>query len=549
MWIENGTFKQQHLASCRLNVPFLDSMSLLQMTLQHFVVLALAVFPLRGLAQPLPSNAPVAGPPRVNFTAAPIAPPMTAPVPNLFTFSPVMSPPTNAPVGTPATWSPVTNAPIVSPPSNAPIRAPTNAPILAPTNAPIVAPTNLPIVTPTNLPIVAPTNVPIRAPTMAPIVAVTTAPVLLPTTALPTRMPALAPVTEVPTISPSLAPTTLAPTTAAPVDPFVFVKRDEIVQHLTITYPGVKKLDFDAEEVYSEEISPWFDAYFVENRRRLQESVGIRNMVSHVDFADQEVTDTANTITYTQSLSYEANGNAPPPQEIVKLPFDDASYRDKLTPILQNRVSGFDTWTGALATPKIVPPPGPDNPVKDETFFSPAIISGIAGGGIALCGLLGFLLFCCMKNRKKHKDYGKAEEQPPDQFQFSRDSEDGISIMDEPLAKRAGASTDGTSLGYGDQRYVGTESSILFVVVVSDLNRSVATVDYDYSKAYGGGAGSVVSSVGGTLGDTTRLTAENVGSTRAALGANVQDVRQQGGVHEEVIVIEAPPGYVKRLSA
>lgn len=73
---------------------------------------------------------------------------------------------------------------------------------------------------------------------------------------------------------------------------------------------------------------------------------------------------------------------------------------------------------------------------------------------------------------------------------------------------------------------------------------SVATVDYDYSKAYGGGAASVVSSVGGTLGDTTRLTAENVGSTRAALGANVLDVRQQGGVHEEVIVIEAPPGYV-----
>eukprot|EP00978_Attheya_sp_CCMP212_P038057 scaffold185039_cov25-Attheya_sp.AAC.1 len=36
-------------------------------------------------------------------------------------------------------------------------------------------------------------------------------------------------------------------------------------------------------------------------------------------------------------------------------------------------------------------------------------------------------------------------------------------------------------------------------------DQSVATVDYDYSKAYGGGGGaSVVSSAGGTLGSGTR---------------------------------------------
>jgi hypothetical protein len=74
---------------------------------------------------------------------------------------------------------------------------------------------------------------------------------------------------------------------------------------------------------------------------------------------------------------------------------------------------------------------------------------------------------------------------------------------------------------------------------------SVATVDYDYSKAYGGGGtDSVVSSVGGTLGDTTKLTTENMGSHRAALGANVVSDVKTSGVHEEVIVIVAPPGYV-----
>jgi hypothetical protein len=87
----------------------------------------------------------------------------------------------------------------------------------------------------------------------------------------------------------------------------------------------------------------------------------------------------------------------------------------------------------------------------------------------------------------------------------------------------------------------------------------VATVDYDYSKAYGGGGGdhSVVSSVGGTLGDATRQTAGDVlagsAAARAALGASFDDPRSGGGrrmgggaapamARDEVIVIDAPAG-------
>ena len=92
---------------------------------------------------------------------------------------------------------------------------------------------------------------------------------------------------------------------------------------------------------------------------------------------------------------------------------------------------------------------------------------------------------------------------------------------------------------------------------------SVATIDYDYSKAYGGGGdNSVVSSVGGTLGDATRQTAGEVAAgsaaARAALGASfdTSDHNQRrsdsnrrmggggggGGAREEVIVIDAPAG-------
>lgn len=83
-------------------------------------------------------------------------------------------------------------------------------------------------------------------------------------------------------------------------------------------------------------------------------------------------------------------------------------------------------------------------------------------------------------------------------------------------------------------------------------NTSVATVDYDYSKAYGGGGEtSVVSSVGGTLGDDTRQTAGDVAAgsaaARAALGASFEsDLRNSGGagggVQEQVMVIDAPAG-------
>jgi C-terminal processing protease CtpA/Prc len=69
-------------------------------------------------------------------------------------------------------------------------------------------------------------------------------------------------------------------------------------------------------------------------------------------------------------------------------------------------------------------------------------------------------------------------------------------------------------------------------------------VDYDYSKAYGGGGDtSVVSSVGGTLGDTTRHTAGDMAanSARAALGANFEsDLHNE--YKEEVIIINAPAG-------
>lgn len=87
--------------------------------------------------------------------------------------------------------------------------------------------------------------------------------------------------------------------------------------------------------------------------------------------------------------------------------------------------------------------------------------------------------------------------------------------------------------------------SVFFVIVLLIILcvNSVATVDYDYSKAYGGGDTSVVSSAGGTMGDTTRQTGDvATGSAALALGAESQFRDSEGGTREDVIEILAPAG-------
>lgn len=90
--------------------------------------------------------------------------------------------------------------------------------------------------------------------------------------------------------------------------------------------------------------------------------------------------------------------------------------------------------------------------------------------------------------------------------------------------------------------------TLLLCTLVSFAN-SVATVDYDYSKAYGGAGDTSVSSAGGTFGSNTQNISlpANALATGAALGAmddNSYDARYDSprGGNEEIIHIFAPPG-------
>ena len=82
---------------------------------------------------------------------------------------------------------------------------------------------------------------------------------------------------------------------------------------------------------------------------------------------------------------------------------------------------------------------------------------------------------------------------------------------------------------------------------------SVATVDYDYSKAYGGAGDTSVSSAGGTFGSNAHnqfaSDAANAAATGAALGAlddggsfHASYRDPKANVREDVLHIFAPPG-------
>ena len=74
----------------------------------------------------------------------------------------------------------------------------------------------------------------------------------------------------------------------------------------------------------------------------------------------------------------------------------------------------------------------------------------------------------------------------------------------------------------------------------------MATVDYDYSKAYGGGGDTSVSSAGGTFGSNTQGQSQAVAATAGALGTfedgESLDKDPNSSMKQDLINIFAPPG-------
>jgi len=244
-------------------------------------------------------------------------------------------------------------------------------------------------------------------------------------------------------------------------------------------------------------------------------------------------------VMYTQDSYYGLDRTE---TEFIQRPFSSAKTREDFVNSLKetNETNAFQDLSTVSMPTKAMPPTDGGDEMSTITII--IIVCAIAGGLLLLGG--GYFLFS--RYKKKGKDnYGgdhfnnEAEGKPPSQLQLSTlGGPDEVSTLAEPTP-RIGVHQSGESLaGYGDQ--------------------SVVTMDFDYSKAYGGGGDSIVSSVGGTLGSGTRAgatTGSGTAGLAAAGGGGGQSIFSddasfdqhyrtgaRSGVKEELIDIYAPPG-------
>ncbi|KAL7464066.1 hypothetical protein ACHAXS_004406 [Conticribra weissflogii] len=516
-------------------------------------------------------------------TLPPTSPPTETPTETVITEEPTGKPTTSQPTRQPTrqptikpTSSP-TLSPSVSPtfppstdsPTESPTEPPTKSPVIVPTtNYPSKSPTYNPSFSPSRKPTPAPTKYPSQTPSIAPATRSPTAsPNEEPTTESPTKSPSLSPIaqpTENPTPSPSKSPSktptespveqglpTVSPTatlsespTASPEAPETYSPtympvpiRSQmpttkligpiITTNVKMTLNGVSEVPDDKE---------WSGttAAFIEGW--LNKDISGTSIIQTAVYdatVDVKVTSTAAgsdaqrrlgrylqtasvEVTFTQTTTYRTRDPNVDIERIIVAPFESQTSRDEYVRDLK----GLDGYEGLTdVSPVTIAEDSGDsgNEITDPGEESSggggvplAAIIGGACGGAALLVLVGGFVYA-RRRRKKSE---------------SLSVEEATSTKSQTAGSELVTSGNSSVPTYGDQ--------------------SVATVDYDYSKAYGGAGNYSLSDAGGTLGSRTRQTASDPALLPGADNTIYSDDptfdQAYEGVKEELLDIYAPPG-------
>jgi hypothetical protein len=211
-------------------------------------------------------------------------------------------------------------------------------------------------------------------------------------------------------------------------------------------------------------------------------------------------------VTYTQSTMYRTRDSSLDVYDIVESPLEQQADRDVYVKTLKD-MDGYEGLTDVST----VSVPGDDaNEIIDgseETGgLSTGAIIGIACGSVAGAILLGGLIFVSSRSDKESEAEDRSTQDPT----FSSNQ----------------------------------QASSRYVPAVGD--QSVVTMDYDYSKAYGGAGNYSLSDAGGTLGSRTRQTAADPALIPGSGGTIFSDDhtfdQAYEGVREELLDIYAPAG-------
>ena len=359
------------------------------------------------------------------------------------------------------------------------------------------------------------------------------------------------PTTEMPTESPSTAPPTKSPAepTTSPIDtPAPTIETDQPTDSgttsptsvligptesagLSVTLigmtalPDIEEWELTTGNFYNQQYGNDrgvglgvydADVTIIYTGQAGSEPIRRRNRRLNASSATRELQTNSLVVTYTQITTYRTDDPNLNIEEIVEMPLQTAVQRDRYVGTLKrNTNGGYDQLTGvsAITATDDIPVDAPDSG-EDGTEdaggggLNTGAIAGIAAGGAVVVVLAAGLVYYRARGG-------------------SGDNTNGAFASATAGTPSTGDPTRGTSSSlptYGDT--------------------SVATVDYDYSRAYGNAGNHSLSDAGGTLGSRTRQTtgAEIPGSGNTIFSDDPTFDQAYENVREELIDVYAPAG-------
>lgn len=469
---------------------------------------------------------------------APAISPLLSPIINsLTTDPPTTIDATNEPIveltGEPTSVDIIdTSTPTIGPTTSSPTVAPTQAPTLSPTRrptkSPTEAPTDRPTENPTKSPTVSPTispTVPPEDPTMTPTISPTDSPTQNPTPA-PTFFPTLSPVSSTPTTS----PTGIATKQESPLI-------TQTLPGLSIVLQPLTPLNATGITAFEKGTDTYYDYYY--NRINSESFSDVQKQVRDVTVQTKVLSQSPpynngrrqlqmqmQQISYEQRVSYRLNNdddannnNTITSKEIVLDAMNSKAKRDVYLITLQ--VQSPDIFD-PVDTVYMVEFQQPNQGNSDQTTApSPVGGSGMTSSTIAIISVVTSLvvLFIILGGvwfyRRRGASNSDANDASDNKNEYSnrvggyRSNDDDLSQnFDDGNGLEAaaiGAGVSGmqtrqnTNIRVPSNNYADEVSTLaepvprLGVMSSGDMSyagyedKSIATVDYDYSKAYGGG--------------------------------------------------------------
>lgn len=323
-----------------------------------------------------------------------------------------------------------------------------------------------------------------------------------------------------PTYNPTVSDGSSAPTTK-PVE----------ISGLKVTLFGI--LSIESNYKWEDTTSEFYQSVYDDNSDMsevtvvveltdVQPSTTTRRILNSKDRALQG--DPSVEVTYTQTMSYRSDDPNLTIEKIVQMPLDTQNNRNMYVRQLKN-LDGYAELTDvteiAMTSDAVDGDNGTDgnngtdgDNTADEKKLPLGAIIGGAGAGAALLILIGGFVYYKKRTKDEENELGATNT-----VSSTQDAQTGVS----------GAGTGSSVPTYGET--------------------SVATVDYDYSRAYGGAGAHSLSDAGGTVGSRTRQTAAEDADPAMLPGSgntifsddNTFDQAYED-VREELLDIYAPAG-------